>query len=187
MKRPLLITILISVLLLSLPLTASAAPAADGNAMAAIALFIDTSGHYVPGMELLNRGLNEVIRFKVNALMLGSEVQTGNEVLRDLRRCNISAAADATPEALASYNDKRHVNYIILLSVRPLDVAIDLKAFSTVSSSYLVDKTICRPDGSEALSTLDVLSSMVGDELSGLLQSLKALIPGMAPAAVSAS
>jgi len=145
----------------------------DSNATAAIALYIDTSGHYVPGMDLLNKALNEVIRFKVNALLLGSEVQSGNEVLRDLSRCQINTANDATPQTLTAYGDARHVNYILLLSVRPLDIALDVKAFSTASGSYLVDKTINRPDGTAAMSTLDTLSAMIGGEVADILQTIQ--------------
>ncbi|XER15016.1 hypothetical protein SATMO3_52990 [Sporomusa aerivorans] len=150
-----------------------AASPVDSNATAAVALYIDTSGHYVPGMDILNKALNEVIRFKVNALLLGSEVQSGNEVLRDLSRCNISSGSDATAEALAAYGSMRHVNNIILLSVRPLDVAIDLKLYSAVNNSFIVDKTITRPDGTEALSTVEALSNMVGDEVDQALQLVK--------------
>jgi len=162
-------------LLLLLLFTCSIGSAAslDSNATAAIALYIDTSGHYIPGMDLLNKALNEVIRFKVNALLLGSEVQSGNEVLRDLSRCQINTANDATPQALSAYGDARHVNYILLLSVRPLDVALDVKAYSTSTSSYLVDKTISRPDGTETMSTLDTLSAMIGNEVADVLQSIR--------------
>ena len=149
-----------------------AAAAADGNGTAAVALFIDTSGHYIPGVDILNKALNEVIRFKINLLLLGSEVQSGNEVLRDLNRCNINNAADATAEGLAKYGTDRHVNYIVLVSVRPLDVALDLKAYSTSDNAYVVDKSVTRPDGTEALSVMDTLSGMVGNEVSQVLQTI---------------
>jgi len=148
------------------------AAAADGNELAAVALFIDTSGHYVPGVDLLNKALNEVIRFKINFLLLGSEVQSGNEVLRDLKNCNINNAADATLEGLAQYGQDRHVNYIVLVSVRPLDVALDLKAYSAADNAYILDKSVTRPDGTETASVLDTLSSMVGDEVSQVLQTI---------------
>ena len=152
--------------------TTSPVAAADGNAMAAVALFVDTSGHYIPGVDILNKALNEVIRFKINLLLLGSEVQSGNEVLRDLNRCNISSAADATTEGLAKYGTDRHVNYIILVSVRPLDVALDLKDYSTSDNAYVVDKSVTRPDGTEAVSVMDTLSGMVGNEVSQVLQTI---------------
>lgn len=169
MKRTLLI------LLALLILTAPTCLAADtgSNALAAVALYIDTSGHYVPGVDMLNKALNEVIRFKINALFLGSEVQSGNEVLRDLSRQNVTRAADATPEALSAYSQTRHVNNIILLSVRPLDIAFDIKVYSAATNDYLVDKSVTRPDSMEALSTLDALSTMVGTEVAEILQSIK--------------
>lgn len=163
--------LMLSILTLLLVFSSSVCwAAADDNALAAFALYIDTSGHYVPGMDLLNKALNEVVRFKVNLLMLGSEVQTGNEVLRDLNRCNVTSAADATPEALAQYAADRHVNNIILFSVRPLDVAIDLKAYSTAENNFIIDKSVTRPSGTETMSTLDSLSTMVGDEITQVLQ-----------------
>jgi hypothetical protein len=146
--------------------------ASPDNAMAAVALYIDTSGHYLPGADIINKALNEVIRFKINALFLGSEVQSGNEVVRDLSRCNVENAAGATPDNLSLYAANRHVNYIILMSVRPLDVAIDLKAYSTANNDFIIDKSITRPDGMEARATLDTLSEMVGTEITGVLQTL---------------
>jgi len=170
MKKVLLVVLMVMVMISS---TISPADAADGNAMAAVALFIDTSGHYIPGVDILNKALNEVIRFKINVLLLGSEVQSGNEVLRDLNRCNISSAADATTERLDQYGKDRHVNYIVLVSVRPLDVALDLKAYSTSDNAYIVDKSVTRPDGAEAMSVMDTLSGMVGNEVSLVLQTIR--------------
>jgi len=169
MKKFFLVILVVMVVISS---AVSPAAAADGNAMAAVALFIDTSGHYIPGVDILNKALNEVIRFKINLLLLGSEVQSGNEVLRDLNRCNINSAADATTEGLAKYGTDRHVNYIVLVSVRPLDVALDLKAYSTADNAYIVDKSVTRPDGTEALSVMDTLSGMVGSEVSQVLQTI---------------
>lgn len=169
MKKVLLVFLVVMVLISS---TAIPVAAADGNATAAVALFIDTSGHYIPGVDILNKALNEVIRFKVNVLLLGSEVQSGNEVLRDLNRCNISSAADATTEGLAKYGKDRHVNYVVLVSVRPLDVALDLKAYSTSDNAWVVDKSVTRPDGTEAMSVMETLSGMVGSEVSQILQAV---------------
>ncbi|WP_094606590.1 hypothetical protein SPSIL_033350 [Sporomusa silvacetica DSM 10669] len=169
MKKVLMIFLLALVIISS---TTSPAAAADSNATAAVALFIDTSGHYIPGVDILNKALNEVIRFKINVLLLGSEVQSGNEVLRDLNRCNVNSAADATLEELAKYGTDRHVNYIVLVSVRPLDVALDLKAYSTADNAYIVDKSVTRPDGTETASVVDTLSDMVGNEVAQVLQTI---------------
>jgi len=168
MKRIILICL---ICLLVTSVTCLAAP--GDNAMAAVALYIDTSGHYVPGSDMLNKALNEIIRFKINALFLGSEVQSGNEVLRELNRYSVTSSATATPEALSAYSSNRHVNYLILMSVRPLDMALDLKAFSAASGDYIVDKTVTRPDGTEAMSALDTLSSMVGTEVVQILQTIR--------------
>ncbi len=163
------------ILLLTFTLSAATCFAAgnNDNALTAIALYIDTSGHYVPGMDMLNKALNEVIRYKVNALFLGSEVQSGNEVLRDLGRCNIISASTATVDGLSAYATNRHVNYVVLFSVRPLDIAIDLKAYSAEANDYIVNKSVTRPDGTEAWSTLDTLSSMIGDEVTQVLQVIR--------------
>ncbi|QJW47274.1 hypothetical protein HA075_16670 [bacterium BFN5] len=168
MKRILIITLLFLLAFSSISFAAG-----SDNALTAIALYIDTSGHYIPGTDLLNKALNEVIRFKVNALFLGSEVQSGNEVLRDLGRCNVTSAANATPEGLSAYAANRHVNYIVLFSVRPLDLALDLKAYSASSNEYILDKSVTRPDGTETWSTIDTLSSMVGTEVTQVLQMLR--------------
>jgi len=168
--------LLLMLLLLASPACLAASP--ESNSLAAVALYIDTSGHYIPGIDMLNKALNEVIRFKINALFLGSEVQSGNEVLRDLDRCGIATAADASPESLSAYGDARHVNYILLLSVHPLDISMDLKAYSTVDHSYIIDKTLTRPDGTEALSTLDALSNLVGGGLTDVLQTIRTSLAG---------
>lgn len=160
-------------LLLCLSTAICQAAPADDNALAAVALYLDTSGHYFPGAEMITKALNEVIRFKVNALLLGSEVQCGNEVIRDLGRANVTGVASATADNLAEYAANRHVNYIILLSVRPLDVAIDLKTYSTASNDFIIDKSITRPDGMEARTTLDALSEMLGTEIAEVLQALR--------------
>lgn len=166
------IVILCLIALLSLSSAVCLAAAAD-NAMAAVALYVDTSGAYVPGTDFMTKALNEVVRFKINALFLGSEVQSGNEVLRDLHRCSVDGAATATPENLSAYAANRHVNYIILLSVRPLDVAVDVKAYSSEANEYVIDRSITRPDGTETLNTLDTLSAMVGTEITAILQTLR--------------
>lgn len=150
-----------------------ATPVAADNDLAAVALYIDTTGHYIPGMDMLNKALNDVIRFKLNLLMLGSEVQSGDGVLRDLSDCNIHSAGDANLESLGTYGAKRHVNYIVLFSVRPWDVALDLKAYSTATNDYIVNKTVTRPDGDSALSTIDSLSNMIGSTLTEVFQLLK--------------
>lgn len=166
-------TILLILLIFTLTaLPALAEPASD-NDLAAVALYIDTSGHYLPGSDMLNKALNDVIRFKLNLLMLGSEVQSGDGVLRDLSDYNIHSAGDASLEALAAYGAQRHVNYIVLFSVRPWDMALDLKAYSTATNDYIMDKTLIRPDGDSALSTVDSLSNMLGFGLTEVFQMVK--------------
>lgn len=166
--------ILLTVFILALTaLPVWAAPVATDNDLAAVALYIDTTGHYIPGMDMLNKALNDVIRFKLNLLMLGSEVQSGDGVLRDLSDCNIHSAGDANLESLGIYGAKHHVNYIVLFSVRPWDVALDLKAYSTATNDYIVNKTVTRPDGDSALSTIDSLSNMIGSTLTEVFQLLK--------------
>lgn len=164
--------ILSSLLILTLSFSVCAAAPAQDNAMIAVALYIDTSGHYVPGMDILNKALNEVIRFKINALFLGSEVLSGNEVLRGLNRCGISDTASATESSLLDYTTNAHVNYVMLFTVHPLDFSLDLKAYSAATQNYLVNKTVTRPDGSEALSTLETFTTMLGDEITGIFQSI---------------
>lgn len=159
-------------ILISLNITICLAAPADDNAMIAVALYIDTSGHYVPGTDFLNKALNEVIRFKINALFLGSEVQSGNAVLRDLNRCGITNTTSATPELLTTYSSSAHVNYVMLFTIHPIDFSLDLKAFSSATNSYIVDKSITRPDGTEALSAFDTFSTMIGDQLIQIFQAI---------------
>ncbi len=144
--------------------TCLAAPA-DENAMIAVALYVDTSGHYVPGIDFLNKALNEVIRFKMNALFLGSEVHSGNAALRDLARYGITNTSSATVDLLSNYANNAHVNYVMLFTIHPLDISLDLKAFSATTKTYVIDQTITRPDGTEALSLVDTFSTMIGDQL----------------------
>lgn len=165
MTKKLLICSLILLLLLTTPCLAATE---DTNAMIAVALYIDTADHYIPGMDLLNKALNEVIRFKVNALFLGSEVHSGNEVLRGLKRNGIISTASATPEALAAYAQSSYVNYVMLFTVNPIDISLQFKAFSAANDAYLADKSVSRPDGSEALSTVDTLTTMIGEQLTFL-------------------
>jgi hypothetical protein len=148
--------------------------AAEDNAMLAVALYIDTSGHYVPGLDLLNKGLNEVIRYKANLLFVGSELLSGSRVLSDLKNVGIIDTASATPEALSEYASSAHVNYTLLFTVRPLDVSLDIKAFSSSKNSLLIDKTITKPESMSSLSTLNALSTMIEDELTNLYNMVQA-------------
>lgn len=168
-KKFLLLLIVMLVLNIA---TCLAATPADENAMIAVALYIDTSGHYVPGIDLLNKSLNEIIRFKINALFLGSEVQSGNAVIRDLTRYGITNTSSATVDLLSTYASNAHVNYVMLFTIHPLDISLDLKAFSTATTTYVVDQTITRPDGTEAFSLLDTFSTMIGDQLTQTFQAI---------------
>jgi hypothetical protein len=168
LKKSILFLLIIFLLNISTCLAATS----DDNAMIAVALYIDTSGHYIPGTDFLNKALNEVIRFKINALFLGSEVQSGNAVLRDLTRCGITNTTSATPELLSTYSNTAHVNYVMLFTVHPLDFSLDLKAFSAATNTCIVDKSITRPDGTEALSAFDTFSVMIGNQLTEIFQTI---------------
>jgi hypothetical protein len=165
-------SILFLLIIFLLNISTSLAATSDDNAMIAVALYIDTSGHYIPGTDFLNKALNEVIRFKINALFLGSEVQSGNAVLRDLTRCGITNTTSATPELLSTYSNTAHVNYVMLFTVHPLDFSLDLKAFSAATNTCIVDKSITRPDGTEALSAFDTFSVMIGNQLTEIFQTI---------------
>ena len=157
--------LLLLTILLLLNITTCLAASADENAMISVALYIDTSGHYIPGIDFLNKALNEIIRFKINALFLGSEVQSGNAVLRDLSRVGITNTASATVDLLSTYSSTAHVNYVMLFTIHPLDFSLDLKAFQASTGTYVVDKSVTRPDGTEALSLIDTFETMIGDQL----------------------
>ena len=158
------------VLILLLNITTCLANPSDENAMIAVALYIDTSGHYIPGTDLLNKAINEVIRFKINALFLGSEVQSGNAVLRDLTRYGITSTSSATVEQLTTYASAAHVNYVMLFTIHPLDLSLDLKAFSSANNVCMIDKSITPPDGTNSLSLVDTYSTMIGDQLVDLFR-----------------
>lgn len=164
--------VVLLVILFLLNLTTCLAATPDENAMIAVALYIDTSGHYVPGTEFLTKAINEVIRFKVNALFLGSEVQSGNAVLRDLNRSGITNTASATVDSLTAYTNAAHVNYVMLFTLHPIDCFLDLKAFSASTDTYIVDKSTTRPDGTEALSVVDTFSTMIGDQLTQIFNTI---------------
>lgn len=166
--------LLLLIVMLLLNFTTCLAAPADDNAAIAVALYVDTSGHYVPGIDFLNKALNEIIRFKINALFLGSEVLSGNAVIRDLTRAGITNTASATLDSLASYSTTAHVNYVMLFTIHPLDFSLDLKAFSSSTNSYIMDQSITRPDGTEALSLIDTFSTMIGDQLAQIAKTVHA-------------
>lgn len=169
--------VLLLLVILLLNVTTCLAGPSDENAMIAVALYIDTSGHYIPGTEFLTKALNEVIRFKINALFLGSEIQSGNAVIRDLTRCGITNTASATVDLLSTYTNSAHVNYVMLFTIHPIDFSLDLKAFSASTNAYIVDKSTTRPDGTEALSLLDTFSTMIDDQLTQLFNTINTTIP----------
>ena len=145
---------------------------ASENAMTSVALYVDTSGHYVPGCELLTKGLNEVVRYKLNMFFLGSEVLSGNEVLRGLSRSGVSTGLDADAGNLSSYAAAAHVNNVVLLTVCPLSMEMNVKAYNSATDSFLVNRTVSAPDTS-SLSKLDAFSDLIGQQLAEISAILK--------------
>jgi len=148
-----------------------AAPVAE-NSTIAVALYIDTSGHYIPGIDMLNKALNEILRFKINALFLGSEVQSGDGVIQDLTRYGITNTSSATVDLLSPYAATAHVNYVMLFTIHPLDVSLDLKVFSASTNTYIIDQSLTRPADTETLSLVDTFSTMIGGQLTQLFKTL---------------
>ncbi len=164
--------IVLALLCLTLLAPTSALAGAGENALTSVALYVDTTGHYLPGSELLTKGLNEVLRYKLNMFFLGSEVLSGNEVLRGLSRSGISSGVDADAANLSSYAAAAHVNNVILLTVCPLDMEMNVKAYNLATDSFLVNRTVAAPDAS-SLSKLDVFSDLIGQQLAEISAILK--------------
>lgn len=141
------------------------AAAGEANSFLSCALYIDTSGQYVPGADLLAKGLNEVIRYKLNALFLGSEIHSGNEVLRGLKRHGVTDASSATPEALQAYCSSSYVNHVLLFTANPLEFSLDVKLYSGGDGAYLLDHRLSRPNSTEVLSVYDTFSLLLSSQI----------------------
>jgi len=166
-----IILLLLILFITSIPLCM--AESQNDNSMIAVALYIDTSGYYIPGTDFLNKALNEAIRIKMNLLFLSSQVQSGTPVLNDLSRSGITSTSTATLDSLSTYAQMAHVNYVMLFTIHPLDVSVDLKAFSTSRNAYIIDKSIARPKTSADAPLADAFTEMINNELSDVFNIMK--------------
>lgn len=132
MKRSLLLALLAC--LLWLP----ALPAKSSAAAVSAALYVDTD---LPGGDYVNRGLNELLKFKLNALFMGSVVQTGSDVLSALADDGTTAAATSAA-SLESYALHHHTDYIFLLYLHPSEARLEVKLYSQLSHKMMIDQSL---------------------------------------------
>ena len=159
--------------LLVLTPAAQAAELPGDSAFVATALYIDAGDRDIPGLDLLNKGLNQVLRMQMSSLLLGSEVYVGTDVLRDLNRHGITNAASAQSANLTSYCVDRQVKNVILFTVNPLDMVVDCKAFTAKDEQFVVDKRMTPPEGGLMSTSYDRLAALFTNELPAIVATLK--------------
>lgn len=171
MLRRILPLLLLGLLLLTPPCRAAQVPA--DSAFVAAALYLDAGDRYVPGLDLLNRGLNQLLRAQLGSLLLGSEVYVGSDVLRDLQRHGVTDAPSAQPAALTSYCLDRRVKNVLLFTVNPLDLAVDCKAFAAKDEQFVLNKQLTAPEEGDLASSYERLSALFSRELPEIVANLK--------------
>ncbi|MDF2571220.1 MAG: hypothetical protein K0R55_2824, partial [Sporomusa sp.] len=75
-------------------------------------------------------------------LMLDGMVLSGSSVTRDLRRSGIDDFNTPEQSKLKSFGQLNDVSYVLLLTLHPLDISADIKAFDVSKGDYIIGKKI---------------------------------------------
>jgi hypothetical protein len=108
----------------------------------AVAVHIDTAEKDIFGVELLESGINRLVEAKFSLLMLDGMVLSGSSVTRDLRRSGIDDFNTPEQSKLKSFGQLNDVSYVLLLTLHPLDISADIKAFDVSKGDYIIGKKI---------------------------------------------
>lgn len=115
-----------------------ALPAKSAASAVSAALYVDTE---LPGGDYINRGLNELLRFKLNALFMGSVVQTGSDVLAALA-ADGTTSAETSPTALESYALHNRTDYVFLLYLHPSEARLEVKLYSLAAHKLTINQSL---------------------------------------------
>lgn len=116
----------------------------------AVAVQIDTAGRDILGLDLLESGINRLIQAKLNLIMLDGMVLSGNSVIKDLKKLGIDDFNTADLDKLKNYGHANDIAYVLLLTLHPLDISADIKAFDVSKGDYIIGKKITQPTEAES-------------------------------------
>lgn len=145
--------------------------------LVAVAVHIDTADKSILGADLLEAGINRLIQTKFSLVMMDQMVLSGSSVLRDLKKSGISDFATADPSKLKNFGKDNELSYVLLLTLYPLDISADIKAFDVNKGDYIVGKKITQPKEAESASgfmdtMLSKFSRLVDSELDDILKTI---------------
>lgn len=102
------------------------------------------------GLDLLESGINRLIQAKLNLVMMDGMVLSGNSVIKDLKKLGINDFNTADLDKLKNYGHVNDVAYVLLLTLHPLDISADIKAFDVSKGDYIIGKKITQPKEAES-------------------------------------
>lgn len=176
MKKSIIICLSI-LMLLTTPCFASN-NAFSPSPILAVAVNIDTDGKNVFGLDFIEAGINRLIQAKFSLVMLDGTVLSGSSVLRDLKKAGIKDFKDAEAARLANFGKENEVPYILLLTLNPMDISADIRAFDVKKGDYIIGKKITQPpavaESSSGImdSMLAKFSRLIDNELDELVKTI---------------
>ncbi|HWR43244.1 hypothetical protein [Sporomusa sp.] len=143
--------------------------------LVAVAVHIDTAEKNIFGVDLLEAGINRLIEAKFSLVMMDGMVLSGSSVIRDLKRSGIDDFNTAELDKLKYFGQTNAVSYVLLLTLHPLDISADIKAFDVSKGDYIIGKKITQPKEAESKSgfmdnTLTKFSRLIDSELDTVLK-----------------
>ncbi|WP_371368868.1 hypothetical protein SRRS_22730 [Sporomusa rhizae] len=120
------------------------------SSFVAVAVHIDTANKDIIGVDLLEAGINKFIQYKSSLVMMDGMILSGSSVLRELKKAGIDDFSNPNPTKLQDFGKINDVSYVLLLTLYPLDISADIKAFDVSKGDYLVGKKITQPKEAES-------------------------------------
>lgn len=148
------------------------------NPLVAVAVHIDTGDKNIFGVDdLLEAGINRLIQSKFSLIMMDSMVISGNSVVRDLKKSGIDNFAAAPTNKLKDFGTAHEVSYVLLISLHPLDISADIRAFDVNKGDYIIGKKITQPKEAESKSgfmdtMLSKFSRLIDSELDDVVKTI---------------
>ncbi|MDF2572800.1 MAG: hypothetical protein K0R55_4404 [Sporomusa sp.] len=143
----------------------------------AVAVHIDTAGKDIFGVDLLEAGINRLVQAKFSLVMMDGMVLSGNSVIKDLKKSGIDSFETADLIKLKNFGQTIDVSYVLLLTLHPLDVSADIKAFDVGKGDYIIGKKITQPKEAESKSgfmdnMLTKFTRLIDNELDDVLKTI---------------
>ncbi len=153
-------------------------PLSSPGPLIAVAVHVDTADRSIFGVDLLEAGVNRLIEAKFSLLMMDGMVRSGNQVTNDLKKAGITNFNAAEEIKLKHFGQTNSVSYILLLTLYPLDMSADIKAFDVHKGDFLFGKKITQPKEAESKSgfmdnMLSNFSRLIDNELDQIIAAIK--------------